>query len=307
MTPDHADPHSTHAPVMPREVRSFLADVDPPLVVDCTLGLGGHAEILLLASEKLHVIGLDCDPANIQHATSRLDRFKSRLRVIQANFADLRSILNELAVDRVGGILADLGVSSNQIANPLKGLSFDIDGPLDMRLDPALPRTAADLVNSLPEGELADLLYLQSQERHSRRIAKRICQARRHGRLNSTVALARLIASAVGDNPDSPRGRIHPATRTFMALRISVNRELHSLSQLLAQAPQCLSVGGVMTVISFHSMEDRLVKEDFRRRKTEGTYDVLTRKPLVADEIEIAANPRSRSAKLRAARLIQSP
>jgi 16S rRNA (cytosine1402-N4)-methyltransferase len=291
---------------MPEQVRTFLAKVEPPLVVDCTLGLGGHTELLLTTSETLQVIGLDCDPANLNHASARLDRFKSRFRAVSANFADVRSTLDELGIATVGGILADLGVSSNQIADPAKGLSFETDGPLDMRLDPDLPTNAADLVNSLPEGELADLLYLQSQERHSRRIAKRICQARRHGRLNSTVALARLIASAVGDNPDSPRGRIHPATRTFMALRMSVNRELQSLSQLLSQAPQNLSVGGVITVISFHSMEDRLVKEDFRRRKTEGTYDVLTRKPLVADEIEIAANPRSRSAKMRAARLMQS-
>jgi 16S rRNA (cytosine1402-N4)-methyltransferase len=171
---------------------------------------------------------------------------------------------------------------------------------LDMRLDDRLRTTAADLVNGLPEGELADLLYFQSQEPGSRRISKRICQARRQGRINSTVMLARLVASALGQDPDARRGRIHPATRTFMALRMAVNHEIDSLRSFLEQAPAALIPGGRLAIISFHSGEDRLVKDDFRRRAAAGGYRLLTKKPVTASPAEIDHNPRSRSAKLRA-------
>jgi 16S rRNA (cytosine1402-N4)-methyltransferase len=307
-------------------------------VVDCTVGLGGHAGALLRARGDLRVIGLDVDEGNLAVARGRLGTpwpdtqpgaavphtgpwlapcgsdsgplagargsDLGRVTLVRANFADLGQVLAELGVGKVGGILADLGVSSNQIGDAARGLSFDVDGPLDMRLDATLSTTAADLVNGLGEGELADLLYLQSQERHSRRIAKRICQARRQGRLNSTVALARLVAAAVGQDPDSRRSRIHPATRTFMALRMSVNHETRSLEKLLAQAPQWLATGGRVAIISFHSVEDRLVKEDFRERSRAGAYRLLTKKPLTASPEEAASNPRSRSAKLRAAELV---
>jgi 16S rRNA (cytosine1402-N4)-methyltransferase len=175
-----------------------------------------------------------------------------------------------------------------------------------MRLDRRQRVTAADLVNGLPEGELADLLYVQSQERGSRRIARRICQARRQGRLNSTVMLARLVASALGRDPASRRSRIHPATRTFMALRMAVNQEMESLRRLLIQAPRCLRVGGRVAVISFHSGEDRMVKADFRLRCRAGAYRLLTKKPIVAGTQERAENPHSRSAKLRVAELLVS-
>lgn len=296
-----------HVPVLPEEICQYLLACEPEVVVDCTLGLGGHSKLLLERHSSLRLIGLDVDEKNLAMAAERLAPFVGRFQVEKANFADLREVLTDLKVERVGAILADLGISSNQIADSARGLSFDVDGPLDMRLDRSLSVTAADLVNGLPEGELADLLYLQSQERLSRKISKRICQARRQGRINSTVMLARLVASAVGQNPDSHRSRIHPATRTFMALRMAVNHETPSLQRLLAQVPECLGVGGRVAIISFHSGEDKLVKEDFRSRSREGIYELLTKKPVCAGEDECAMNPRSRSAKLRVAQFVSSP
>lgn len=292
-----------HVPVLAGEVVGWLRDVPGGVVVDCTLGLGGHARLLLESNPGLRLIGLDADEQNCTLAAERLSGFGERVRVIRANFGELGGVLAEAGVGRVGGILADLGVSSNQLADPLRGLSFEVDGPLDMRLDSRLERTAADLVNTLPEAELADLLYLQSQERRSRRIARRICEERKRGRLDSTVLLARLVEAAVGRGPGWRRSRIHPATRTFMALRMSVNDEAGCLRRLLEQAPGCLGAGGRVAVITFHSGEDQLVKQDFRRRARLGAYRLLTKKPIVASTAERCENPRSRSAKLRVAEL----
>lgn len=292
-----------HDAVLPSEVVSYLSQLEGCLV-DCTIGLGGHAELLLSSTDRLTIIGLDADEGNLEVARRRISGFEKRVKLLCANFADLSDVLGQLGIPRVAGILADLGVSSNQIADASRGLSFESDGPLDMRLDRRGPTTAADLVNTLSEGELSDLLYFQSQERHSRRIAKRICQARRQGRINSTVMLARLVASAVGENPDSYSGRIHPATRTFMALRMAVNHETQSLQRLLAAAPRVLAPGGRIAVISFHSGEDRLVKGDFKARAASGIYRILTKKPVTPGDEERAANPRSRSAKLRVAESI---
>ena len=293
-------PEQAHVSVLPEEVVHFLGSLEGTLL-DCTVGRGGHSEKLLSSSDKLAIIGLDLDETNLAACRERLTPFGDRVRLEQANFADLPGVLAHFGVPKVVGILADLGVSSNQIADPARGLSFDLDGPLDMRLDQRQKTTAADLVNSLGEGELADLLYFQSQEPHSRKIAKRICQVRRQGRINSTGMLARLVASAVGENPDSHHGRIHPATRTFMALRMAVNRELSSLEALLAAAPGVLEAGGRIAVISFHSGEDRIVKEDFKKRSAAGEYRLLTKKPITASDAERESNPRSRSAKLRVA------
>ncbi len=290
-----------HLPVLPDLVLEHLCSDGPAMLVDGTLGLGGHAGLLLEQNPELHLIGLDLDDANLAVAAERLDAYADRTQFVQASFADLDTTLADLGVSTVARLLADLGVSSNQIADAARGLSFDIDGPLDMRLDRRQSTTAADLVNGLSEGELSDLLYFQSQERQSRRIARRICQVRRQGRINSTVLLARLVAAAVGVDPASHRSRIHPATRTFMALRMSVNRETEALGRLLASAPGVLTPSGRIAVISFHSVEDRLVKNDFRSRTREGAYRTLTKKPLVADDVERAENPRSRSAKLRVA------
>ena len=296
-----------HMPVMVRQVLESFADTSPRTLVDCTIGLGGHAGLLLEQHRDMRLIGLDTDDRNLSVARSRLSAFADRIHLIQADFADLVDVLADQGTPKVAGVLADLGVSSNQIADPELGLSFEVDGPLDMRLDRRGNTTAADLVNSMSEGELSDLLYFQSQERHSRRIAKRICQVRRQGRINSTVMLARLVAAAVGENPDAHRGRIHPATRTFLALRMSVNREVESLRRLLELLPTVLSDRGRAVIISFHSGEDRLVKVDFRSRAREGAYRLLTKKPIVADEDERRANPRSRSAKMRAAEFCSRP
>jgi 16S rRNA (cytosine1402-N4)-methyltransferase len=271
-----ADPVATecgkegHVPVLPGAVVGYLGRPVGDTLVDCTVGLGGHAGILLEGNKNLRIIGLDADLESLEVARERLAGFGSRVRLVHGNFAQAASLVRGLGEGPVGGLLADLGVSSRQLGDPRRGLSFEVDGPLDMRLDPGQATTAADLVNGLPEGELADLLYFQSQERHSRKIAKRICQARRQGRLNSTVMLARLVAAAVGENPDAHRGRIHPATRTFMALRMSVNREVEALRGLLAEAPRLLAPGGRIGVISFHSVEDRIVKEDFKARSAAG-------------------------------------
>lgn len=291
-----------HLPVLPEAVVEHLGD-RRRTVVDCTLGLGGHTALLLERNPEISVIGMDRDDVNLATARQSLTKFGDRVRFVRANFAELPGALSEQGIDKVDGILADLGVSSNQIADPTRGLSFEIDGPLDMRLDRRDRATAADLINTLGEGELSDLLYFQSQERHSRKIAKRICQVRRQGRINSTVQLARLVAAAVGEHPESHRGKIHPATRTFMALRMSVNRETESLRQLLDAAPKVLSTGGRIAVISFHSVEDKIVKEDFRDRSKAGIYRVLTKKPIVADDVEREQNRRSRSAKMRVAEL----
>lgn len=296
-----------HLPVLPTAVVEFLRSDGPATLVDCTLGLGGHAGLLLEQNRGLLLIGLDHDAANLAIAAERLAAYAERTRFVQASFADLDTVLAALGVSAVDRLLADLGVSSNQIADPTRGLSFESDGPLDMRLDSRQPTTAADLVNSLSESELSDLLYFQSQERQSRRIARRICQARRQGRINSTVLLARLVAAAVGVDPESRRSRIHPATRTFMALRMSVNGETEALGRLLALAPDVLAPRGRIAAISFHSVEDRWVKNDFRTRAREGVYRVLTKKPVVADDSERAENPRSRSAKLRVAEKTTSP
>ncbi len=296
-----------HIPVLAERITALLSENRPSVCVDCTLGLGGHAELLLQALPGLRLIGIDIDEINLARAQARLATFAERIQLFRASFADLASRLREIGITKVDAILADLGLSSNQLEDPARGFSFEVDAPLDMRLDRAAGPTAADLVNTLSEGELADLLYLQSQERHSRRIAKRICQARRQGRINSTVMLARLVSAAVGENPDSPRARIHPATRTFMALRMTVNHEADALRRLLLAAPGLLQPRGRIAVISFHSGEDRLVKEDFRARSNAGEYRLVTKKPVTADDAERASNPRSRSAKLRVAERRDGP
>ena len=291
-----------HTPVLGRVVCELLAVQPGAFVVDATVGWGGHAALLAkLAGERGTLVGLDVDGANLPAAGERLADLPVRVVLRQRNFAELPEALAEVGAARVDVILADLGVSSMQLDNPSRGFSFSTDGPLDMRMDKGLGTTAADLVNRLRESELADLIYQNSQERLSRRIARRICAARREGRITRTRQLADLVASAVGVDPSSRRSKIHPATRTFQALRIAVNNELDSLEALLDCAPGCLKAGGRIGVISFHSLEDGRVKANFRRNKAAGLYEVVTKKPVTADREERQANPRSRSAKLRVA------
>jgi len=291
-----------HTPVLSGPVAEFLAVQPGDFVVDATVGLGGHAALLAASmSGAGTLLGLDVDAANLEEANRRLAGVAPRVVLQRRNFAELPAILEELGGERVDVILADLGTSSSQLDDPSRGLSFQSDGPLDMRLDDRSTTTAADLVNRLREEELADLIYHYGQDRASRRIARRICQARHRRRLTRTSELAAAVASAVGVDPDSRKSKIHPATRTFQALRVAVNGELEALDRLLECAPRCLRPGGRIGVISFHSLEDGRVKRDFQRRKNEGLYRVVTKKPVIADPQERQANPRSRSAKLRVA------
>jgi 16S rRNA (cytosine1402-N4)-methyltransferase len=243
---------------------------------------------------------MDVDESNLRKAKERLERFGDRVRLFQANFSELAEVLRQAGVARVDAILADLGVASTQLDDPRRGLSFQADGPLDMRLDVRRSRTAADLVNDLGEKELADLIYRWGEDRFSRRIARAIVHARMRGRIDRTLQLAEIVASALPARARRPRQGVHPATRTFQALRIAVNEELDSLDKLLATLPNALAEGGRAAIISFHSLEDRPVKRAFAEWEVQGLVRRLTKKPVTATDEEIANNPRSRSAKLRA-------
>jgi 16S rRNA (cytosine1402-N4)-methyltransferase len=253
------------------------------------------------AGESGLLIGMDVDESNLQSASQRLEGCPCRWRLFHSNFARVDEVLAEAQVAAADVIFADLGVSSAQLADAQRGLSFQMEGPLDMRLDPRLKVTAADLVNRLGEQELADLIYRYGQERFSRRIARAVMYARRGRRIGTTQELVEVIARALRVDPRSRAAKIHPATRTFQALRIAVNEELLSLEQLLAKAPGLLRPGGRIGIISFHSLEDAIVKKVFRARKSDGIYDIVTKKPLAASATEREQNPRSRSAKLRVA------
>jgi len=300
--------HREHIPVL---LEPLLELLEPPAggcALDATVGLGGHARAIL---QKLgpdgRLIGLDLDADNLAQARQSLAELPGRVDLFARNFAELDQVLDELGVPAVNAIVADLGVSSNQLDDAQRGFSFHHDGPLDMRYDRTQRQTAAELVNRLREAELAELIYVNSQEHFSRRIAKAICRARRQKRITSTAELARIVAGAIGIDPNSRKSKIHPATRTFMALRIAVNRELENLSALLDKAPRYLRPGGRIAVISFHSLEDRLVKRDFLRRSRERLYRILTKKPITATGLERRTNPRSRSAKLRVAERTEEP
>jgi 16S rRNA (cytosine1402-N4)-methyltransferase len=295
-------PESGHDPVLMREVLEALAPREGKTIVDCTLGRAGHAlEIARRLGTTGRLIGLDVDPRNLEYAKTRLETgpagapLNGEIRLFHANFAELEDVLGELGVTGVDGILADLGISTNQLFDPHYGLSFASEGPLDMRIDPRIRRSAADLINTLPEDALADVLYKLAQERFSRRISRKIGVERRISPITTTERLAEIVRSAVGHSNE----KIDQATRTFLALRMAVNQELENLEALLLNAPRFLKPGGRLAVISFQSMEDRMVKRAFRQAEQAGTVRVLTKKPVSPTEEEVARNPRSRSAKLR--------
>ncbi|MGF1633119.1 MAG: 16S rRNA (cytosine(1402)-N(4))-methyltransferase RsmH [Phycisphaerae bacterium] len=289
-------PHG-HEPVLLAETLDLLAVPAGGVVVDCTTGRGGHAEALANALGPAGtLIGLDMDPRNLAYARDRLAGVQANVRLFHANFAELDTVLDEAGVPAVDAVLADLGVSTNQLYAAEYGLSFSAPGPLDMRLNPDDPRTALDLVNRLDERELANVLYQYADERFSRRIARKVVAERSRSPMKNTKQLADLVRSVL---PPARRGEIDPATRTFMALRMAVNREPENLERLLEAAPRRLKPGGRLAVISFHSGEDRAVKQRFRLLEQAG-FDLLTKKPLCPGEPEVAANPKSRSAKLRA-------
>lgn len=291
-----------HVPVFGKEVCFWLLSDEPATILDCTVGYGGHAEMLLESSPaKTTVIGLDQDYQAIDFCRQRLNRFGDRIVLRQGNYRDLKSHLAETGIATVDGVLFDFGVSSPQLDDPSRGFSFQREGPLDMRMDQTIGETAADLVNRSPEHELADIIFQYGEERYARRIARAIVQERQRRPVDTTGALVSIIARSV---PVSYRhGRIHCATRTFQALRIAVNHELDYLESSLRDATEVLASGGRICAISFHSLEDRIVKHAFRflSQGPEATLFILTKKPVLPSQSECEANPRSRSAKLRVA------
>jgi 16S rRNA (cytosine1402-N4)-methyltransferase len=294
------DGGEAHKPVLVREVLETLAPAGRECFVDCTIGLGGHAEAILeAAGGGAALIGLDVDEGNLRLCRQRLARFGERVRLFQANFSRVSEVLRECDRRGADALLADLGVASSQLNDVEHGLSFAADGPLDMRLDRSLRTRAADLVNHLDERELADLIYRYGEERYSRRIARAICRARLVKRIERTAELAKLVAGGYPSEARRSRRGVHPATRTFQALRIAVNDELASLEGLLASLPAVLNPGGRAAVISFHSLEDRLVKRAFADWSATGSARLLNRRVIVPAQEERQANPRSRSAKLR--------
>jgi 16S rRNA (cytosine1402-N4)-methyltransferase len=286
-----------HATVMKAEVIAALAPHDG-VYVDATVGGGGHAEAILSASPDSRVIALDRDPTALEASRERLAQFGDRATFVHARFGALEEHLHALKIDRVEGVCADLGVSSPQIDDPSRGLSFRHEGPLDMRMDPSSGETALELIDRLTQDELADVIFHAGDERRSRRIARSIKRASQDHELASTLDLRRAIVRAVGP---MRVGGVDPATRTFQALRISLNDEMGELEHLLASLPRVLVSDGVAVLISFHSLEDRRVKHTFADK---AAWQPLTKKPQIATDVECAENPRAASAKLRAARLL---
>jgi 16S rRNA (cytosine1402-N4)-methyltransferase len=305
-----------HKSVLLQEVIQALQPRPGGVYIDATIGAGGHAAALLQSSAPDgRLLGLDRDERALALAASRLSEFSHRLHLAHANFDALQQVAQQRQFPPANGILLDLGVSSMQFDQPERGFSFQTDGPLDMRMDTSNGPTAADLVNQLPEKELADLIYRYGEEHHSRRIARAIVKARP---ISGTTALAEVILKAVG-RPG--RAKIHPATRAFQALRIAVNDELGALERVLPQAINLLAPSGRLAVISFHSLEDRIVKQYFQQEarncicppeqpictcRHKATIHIITKRPIMPSLAEVNENPRARSAKLRVVASIRS-
>jgi 16S rRNA (cytosine1402-N4)-methyltransferase len=304
-----------HRPVLLGEALNFLASERGGLFIDCTVGLGGHSEAILKSSSDTRVLGMDLDEEALAYSRQRLASFGERFRAVHANFRAVATVLQEANERQPNGILVDLGVSSLQFDSPERGFSFRFDAPLDMRMDPTSGPTASDLLKQLPEAEIARIIFEYGEERHSRRIARRIVERREQGKpITTTVELAELVRGAVGGHK---RDQIHPATRTFQALRIAVNNELEGLGEFVETAVDLLIPDGRFVGISFHSLEDRILKRELRRLSGHcqcpprlpvcscgacEAVEVLTRRPVVPGTREVEENPRARSAKLRACR-----
>ena len=306
-----------HVPVLLEEVLAALAPRDGAIYVDGTFGAGGYSAGLLERAE-CSVLAFDCDPAAIGAGRALADRYADRLTLIEGHFGAMDELLHTRQVKAVDGVALDLGVSSMQIDDAARGFSFQADGPLDMRMDQSGP-SAADVVNTDSEAQLADIIWRLGEERRARRVARAIVEARHEAPITRTKALARIVSRVVKGRP----GGIHPATRTFQALRIHVNRELDELHEGLAAAERVLSPGGRLAVVSFHSLEDRIVKRFLGQRSGRAgrpsrhapdvaeprvpSFELLFRKARSASQAEIERNPRARSAKLRAATRTQAP
>lgn len=292
-----------HIPVLTEKLAEQINLPPDGVMVDATIGHGGHSFLFgkKMGPEGL-IIGLDLDKNSIKRAHLKLKSLHCRLILINENFANIKDHLHKHRIDKLDFILADLGICSAQLTDAKIGLSFNHDMPLDMRFDKRLKTSAADIVNSADEKNLADIIYKFGQDRASRRIARFIVRHRRQQSIKTTGQLAAIICRALAQPAKKRKSRIHPATRTFQALRIAVNSELENLEKLLEQAPTLLKENGKIAVISYHSLEDRLVKNSFRKNLKEGVYSEITKKPIAPAKTEIAENPRARSAKLRIAK-----
>ena len=294
-----AEPVFAHVSVMLGEVVTALEPMRGGVFVDATAGGAGHSAALLAASPNLRLIACDRDPLAVRTAQARLAQFGERALVVHASFDQIPQRLAEAGITQIDGLLADLGLSSQQLADAERGMSFRSSGPLDMRMDPTRGETALELIERLSQDELANVIYELGEERRSRRVARCIKQALEAGELKDTLELRRAVVRAVG-----PRrlGGVDPATKTFQALRIAVNSELDQISSLLDFAKTAMAPGGIAAIISFHSLEDRLVKRAFVERDF---WQRLSKKPILAGELELSENPRARSAKLRVARRVE--
>ena len=289
--------HYVHEPVMTAETIALLDPSRGGLFVDCTVGLGGHARVLLEAGAS-KLLGLDRDLEALKIARERLEGFGDRVELVHADYRELGRVLDDRGVPGVDGVLADLGVSSMQLDAEGRGFSFRRDEPLDMRMDQSQGPTAADLLDQVGEEELANLIFEYGEERYSRRIARAIVEARGRGSLTTTGQLAQIVRRAV---PRRGYQRIDPATRTFQAIRIWVNRELDQLEAFVVEACSRLLAGARFAVITFHSLEDRIIKHAFRAlAQGRMALKILTKRPIVPGDTELDRNPRARSAKLRA-------
>ena len=302
-----------HIPVMTQEVINYLVTRKDGLYVDATLGLGGHTKSILdFTNYQSRIVGLDVDEEALSIASNNLSKYKSNIIFQNSNFSEIDRVLLDLEIDEVDGIVADLGMSSFQIDSSQRGFSFIRDEPLDMRMDPRLRFTAYDLVNEMSVDEISKVLKVYGEERWSRRIAKRIVRTREEKPISTSAELANVVYEAI------PRKfhpvRIHPATKTFQAFRIAVNHELDNIEEFIAKAIPLLKPGGRIVIISFHSLEDRIVKNLFQHLSSpcicppdlpicgcgkKSTINILTRTPLVPSEAEVLNNPRARSAKMR--------
>ncbi len=291
-----------HIPVLAEMLAEQINLLPDAVMVDATIGQGGHSLLFgkTLGPEGM-ILGFDVDKKSIRRAQSRLKGLACKVILIHSNFSQISEQVHKQGIERVDFILVDLGVCSAQLADAEMGLSFLADMPLDMRFDKRLKTTAADIVNKTDEKSLADLIYKFGQDRASRRIARFIVEYRQRRTVTTTGQLAMIVCKALGQPGRKRKMRIHPATRTFQALRIAVNNELENLEKLLASAPKLLDKNGHIAVISFHSLEDRLVKGNFKQNEKEDVYRIITKKPIVPSRAEIARNRRARSAKLRTA------
>ncbi|MBI5409015.1 MAG: 16S rRNA (cytosine(1402)-N(4))-methyltransferase RsmH [Nitrospirae bacterium] len=282
-----------HIPVMLREVIEMLSPKQDGVYIDATVGLGGHAEGILRHAERCALIGIDRDEEALETARKRLSGYGS-VYLVRDSFSNMKTVVGSLGFDRVDGILIDAGVSTLHLKAEGRGFSFLRDEPLDMRMDQRQTLTAQEVVNRYPEPKLAAVIYEYGEERFSRKIAKAIVHARAKKQIRSCKELAGIIEKAVGG-----RGRIHPATRTFQAIRIEVNRELEELSAAVESGAGLLKTGGRFCALSYHSLEDRIIKNAFKKLAKDGLFNIITKKPLGPGPEEKRSNPSSRSAKLR--------